>query len=285
MKQVTWLLALAGLCLGAVACPSNGGGAVGSKEDAFAGGDIKADCFDCDPNDLRSAFEQADLGRTGFYRRGTTWTVAFQFRTDHRNEMNALRGPDTIVEGGDAGDTYLFEYRVASLGTRVFGDYKRPTATIEIQQAASAGPLAGLVAEDRLDRYTYQMDLIMNDLFQGVAKVYYDARYPHGHYVELGEGARVRSAADPFPVFVPDVTVAAPETRSLPPLSPSLEAIAVKAAEVGWLPADWKTAEYRYFEFDLEGGTEAVYWRKGDLWPSFVTSWQGDALLVRQVEP
>ncbi len=285
MRRCIVLAVGAVLGFGLMGCPSSGGGAVGSKEDAFQGGNIKADCFDCDPADLRSAFEQANLGRTGFYRKGTTWMVAFQFRTDRRNEKNGLLGPDEIVDPGDAGDTYLFQYTVTSLGTRVFGDYKRPTATIKIQQASEAGPLTGLVAEDRLDRYTYEMDLVMNDLFQGVAKVYYDARYPHGRYVELGEGARVRSASDPFPIYVPDVTVASEETRPLPALSPALEAIAAKAAEVGWLPADWQTADYRYFEFDLEGGTETVYWRKGDLWPSFVTSWQGDALLVRQIEP
>ncbi|MDF1563877.1 MAG: hypothetical protein P1V51_12585 [Deltaproteobacteria bacterium] len=266
------------------ACSGNGNQNVGSKEDAFEGTDIKADCFDCDPADLASAYEQAELGRTGFLRTGHTWQVAYQFRADRRLERRDV-GPDEAVNAGALGDLFLLDYRVGGLERRVIGDYKRSVARIEIQQASEAGPYAGLVAPERLDTFTYQVDLLMDDLFRGVAKVYYDRNFPHGRYVEMGEGSRVRAAMDPFPVEVPNVTVEGRDTRSLPALSAELTAVANKAAELGRLPADWQTRSYRYFKFDLEGGVEEVYWASGDLWPSFVTGARGDALLVWQLEP
>ena len=283
MRWMNWaVFGLSALLL--AACPGNGNNAVGSKEDAFEGGDIKADCFDCDPANLASAYEQAELGRTGFLRTGTTWQVAYQFRSDRRHERREV-GPDEAVGAGSLGDAYLLDYRVDGLETRVIGDYKRSVARIEISQASEAGPYNGLLATDRLDTFTFQVDLLMDDLFRGVAKVYFDRNFPHGRYVEMGEGSRVRAAMDAFPVEVPNVTVAGRETRSLPALSPELAAIAQKAVEVGRLPADWQTRSYRYFKFDLEGGVEEVYWASGDLWPSFVTGARGDALLVWQLEP
>jgi len=284
MRSMIWIaMSLSVLVL--AGCSGNGKNKnVGSKEDAFEGGDIKADCFDCDPADLRSAFEQAELGRTGFLRAGTTWEVAYQFRSDRRAERREV-GPDEAVTQGGLGDAYLLDYRVDSLQTRVIGAYKRSVARIEIQQASEAGPYGGLLATDRLDTFTYQVDLLMDDLFRGVGKVYFTREFPHGHYVELGEGTRVRAAMDPFPVEVPNVTVASRETRTLPSLSSELAAIATKAVELGRLSADWQTRQYRYFKFDLEGGSEEVYWASGDLWPSFVTGSRGDALLVWQLEP
>lgn len=281
-RWMNW--ALMGLLILA-GCSGNGNNKdVGSKEDVFEGGAIKADCFDCDPADLRSAYEQAELGRTGFLRAGHTWQVAYQFRSDRRFERREV-GPDEAVGEGSLGDAYLLDYRVASLESRVIGDYKRSVARIEVKQASEAGPYAGKLASDRLDTFTFQVNLLMDDLFRGVAKVYYDRSYPHGRYVELGEGSRVRAAMDAFPVEVPNVTVAATETRSLPTLSPELSTIAAKAVELGRLPADWQTRSYRYFKFDLEGGLEEVYWASGDLWPSFVTGARGDGLLVWQLEP
>ncbi len=284
LQSIPWIV-LCGATLLVAACSGKGTqNAVGSKEDAFEGGAIKADCFDCDPADLRSAYEQADLGRSGFLRKGTTWQVAYLFRPDRRAERREI-GPDETVVPGTQDDLYLFDYQVRGLETRVIGSYKRSVARIRIQQSAEPGPYAGLVATDRLDTYTYQVDLLMDDLFRGVAKVYYDQRYPHGRWVELGEGSRVRSAMDPFPVDVPNVTVAGKETRSLPTLPAPLQAVAAKAVELGRLSADWQTRPYRYFKFDLEGGAEEVYWAPGDLWPSYVTGIRGDALLVWQLEP
>jgi hypothetical protein len=255
----------------------------GSKHDLFDESGIKADCFDCDPSDLRSAFEQADLGRTGFYRRGTSWQVAYQFHVERSHERHLL-GPGETRQAGAAGDVYLFDYRVARLSNRIFGDYRRPVAHIEIYQSPEVAPYTGLVADGRLDAHEYQMEVLVNDLFEGVAKVYYNERYPNGRYVELSDGARVRSLTDPFPADVPNVTVADTETRALPALSPALTAVAEKAAELGRLPADWNTRTYRYFTFGFEDGTEEVYWAPGDLWPSYVRTPRGDALLIRQIE-
>ncbi len=255
----------------------------GSKHDLFDESGMKADCFDCDPSDLRSAFEQADLGRTGFYRRGTTWQVAFQYHVDRSHERHLL-GPGEMRGTGGMEDVYLFDYRVARVTSRVFGEYRRKVAHLEIYQAPEAGPFTGLVAEDRLDTHEYQMKVLMNDLFEGVAKIFFNDTYPNGRYVELGGGVQVRSPSDPFPVDVPNVTVAGRETRPLPPLSPELHEVATKAAEIGWLAPDWETREYRFFTFGLEDGVEDVYWAPGDLWPSYVRTPRGDALLVRQVE-
>lgn len=282
-KYPIWTSGL--LALGLLACSGKGTPAdVGSKEDAFEG-DLKADCLDCDPADLRSAFEQASLGRDGFYRKGTTWTVAWQFREDRSFEKHIL-GPDEVRPAASLGDLFVFDYRVDEVSRRIIGDHRRDVAHIQITQTAELGPFAGLAATDRLDTDTFQIDLLMDDLFRPVEKVYYDRAHPHGRRVGRSALGRVRSAMDPFPADVPDVTVADTATAPLPAVTPEMKAIGAKAAELGWLAADWDTrTDLRHFDLEGANGSAEVWWAPGDLWPTYVRTHRGEGILVRQLEP
>lgn len=249
--------------------------ALPDKEAAFGSGNTKADCLGCSEADAKSALEQTGLA-SRFLRSADFWQVAYKFHHNRAQEMGPL---DTLETGTSitGGDVYLFNYDVEKLERRVIGDYKRQVATLRIYQGTVANAFKGLVSENAVDEFDKEMQLELDDLLRAVGKTYFNEEYPNGRYVGIEPGDGVRPTSDAFPTAVPNIKKGDTATKKLPALPADLERLANKAAETGKLPQAWKTRDYRYFSF---AGGEETYWAKGELWPFYVRSDAGEALLV-----
>lgn len=290
---------------------------VGSKEDAIPDTGGPADCFNCDPANLKSAMEQVGLGRR-FLKAGDAWVVAFKFRESKllRKELqelpiddeHALLSPGRrAFDPGDKDSVYLFDYYVTGVSKRILGTYRRSVAKIrmQVQYDRPSGAedsfddvlstYRGLVATVPPSAHEFKLELELSDLLSGLGKTYYTSEYPNGRRVDAAGDAALRSVTDAFPTAIPNVDKKQTAIRKLPAvgngagqLAPELKALADKAATAGLISATWQTRDYRYFVMDLDTdpadgqdvGTERVWWAVGEAWPFLTMSERGQALAV-----
>jgi len=245
--------------------------AVGGKE---AGGDFKADCFDC-AVDGPGAFIETGVADKAFWSVGNTWQVMYLLRTDARTQMQPM---DLEQVAKPTAGLVVLDFTVIELGEHTIGGQTRKTATIRITQGEPRGAVSQAVAADELvqaDAYTKRIDLVLNDLWQAVSVTEYNRDYPEGRLVKVDPRQALTGLDTAFPYVVPNAYVGASE-EPLPALPEALAAAAVVA-----------NAQYTartYFHFDLKGHgyaqSEHVFWAKGEPWPYLVETANATGVLV-----
>ncbi|MEZ4468783.1 MAG: hypothetical protein R3F43_31235 [bacterium] len=152
----------------------------GGKE---AGGDFKADCFDC-AVDGPGAFVETGISEKPFWKVGDAWQVLDQLKSDARTQMQPMELEQVAKP---AVGLVVVDFQVIELGEHVIGGQTRKTATLKITQGAPRGGVSQVIGQDELvqvDQFTQRIDLVLNDLWQPVSVTEYTRDYPNGRLVK-----------------------------------------------------------------------------------------------------
>jgi len=257
-----WVVGVAAM---AVACSSAQGPATPPANGGSPKITGKGDCPDCDPGG-GSAFQQTGMA-SRFYRPGDTFYVAFRF--DHRSDM-AMSAPTLLTERKTASEVYLFRYRVLSVTKNVFDRVMREVAEIEVTQATPPSH-AELFAPDRLDQHEPKLLFTLNDLLDPIEETLFNSEYPDGYDVEVNQKSSLNTGSSVYPHTIPRILVSG-SGSGLPPVPPDLADILAVFAPT------WDQRTFQKYEFD---NGDVVFWARGDLWPFYVRTSQGEGVLIQ----
>ncbi|MCB9548302.1 MAG: hypothetical protein H6706_21030 [Myxococcales bacterium] len=239
-----------------------------------AGGDFKADCFDC-AVDGPGAFVELGISEKPFWKVGDAWQVLYQLKSDARTQMQPMELEQVAKP---AVGLVVLDFQVIELGEHVIGGQTRKTATVKITQGSPRGGVSQVVSADEMvqvDQFTQRIDLVLNDLWQPVSVTEYTRDFPNGRLVKQDPRAALASNDSAFPYVVPNAYVGA-AAEALPALDGVLAEVAA-AANSSYTARD-------YFHFDLKGRgydlSEQVFWAKGEPWPFLVETPGATGVLV-----
>jgi hypothetical protein len=270
-------------------------GSDGSTDNRTASG--KADTDEEFHADASRESALAALGLDGrFLVEGDRWQVAWVHRSDdspHRDGKaqlgNATFMPPTLVG-----------YEVTEIGTIDYGTTTRRTATVAVK-GDSLGPtaIAGLVAPP-FNTVDEQIDYRVNDLFNPVSKRYHsvDAKgVPTTRFLALDGRANLTMQFDSLPNGYPNLDRIVPRPSCdaefyANALDPTWNDYTACWGDAPALPAEL-AALGRAAGVDLESPgmhikatasqPDYVFWRSGDLHPTYVAGPRGYGLLVDQI--
>lgn len=253
----------------------------------------KADCPDCDDAGPAALIQAGLAGR--FYTTGETWQVAWQFTQRGDHEMQPvlhvdpmdLPAEDSAIAARTMSDVFLFDYAVQAVDERIFTSkegkrVKRQVATIDITPGDPAATAhAEVFSAQRIGRFEPRFRFEMNDLLDPVAETLYTRQHPNGLRVEVDQVSRLQTGSSLFPHTVPRVLTTANKAFGddfAAAMSPD-----VAAAADAFAPG-WRARVYNRYSFDGQGEAagqgDVVYWAKGDMWPFYVKTEQGEGVLI-----
>jgi hypothetical protein len=293
MKTMSkWASAALAGALAVSACASESAPAMDptDQEKPAAG---KADCPDCDDTGP-GALVQAGL-YDGFYEAGHTWRVAWQFTQRTDMEMKPVLHVDPLdlpaessaLASRSVSDVFLFDYAVLGTAERIFTAkdgtrVKRQVATIRIAPGDPAATAHQEVfSAQEIGRFEPKFVFELNDLLEPVAETIFSRTYPNGRRIEVDSVSRLATGSSLFPHAVPRVLTGAVTVFGddfADRVSPE-----VAAAADAFAPG-WRSRTYNAYTFEgkgeIEGQGDVVAWAKGDLWPFYVKTDQGEGVLV-----
>jgi hypothetical protein len=208
------------------------------------------------PEALSTSLVTSVLGR--YYQVGDQWDVlAWQQSSDAAAKTSAPT---------------RFRGRVGSFHYEVIDVKPGNPAQVTVRITQKVGP--------KVDPRVIWLDLTMSDRFAQSKKVYHLAN--ENTYSASPNGLHTAvSVLELFPLDVPDIYTA---EKLTPPALPELPPTFQKQAEqAGYSATSIDLKQSAWFQQeDLFGRPIEVLWQHGDLWPSYMKTPGGVAILVRQ---
>lgn len=203
------------------------------------------------------------LNRVGRkYQVGDQWDIAA-----YQSESTRLKNTaDAASQEDRFGQVGIFHFEVKSITS---GD--RPEMTIQVTQREAFG-------QKPVDAWVKHLTLTLNPNLVQVAKSYTFVDRPESYHVNPN-GVRSRlSKLELFPLDVPDVVTA---ESSKPAQVPALPENLRPVAKSGGFDVDLQKSLW-FEQDDFFGRPVEILWQRGDLWPTYVKTPQGIAILIRK---
>ena len=206
-------------------------------------------------NSLSTSLVRNVLGR--YYQVGDVWDV---LACKERSNESAMTS-EPVVSHYRCG---LFHYEVTDV---------KPGAEAQVTVHVTQKEGYGLkVADPKV----YSLDLTMSDKFAQSKKIYQFTN--RGAFYASPNGVHNSATLlELYPLDVPDIYTAEQLTASeLPALPPQIQSVAQQAG----YSADLSKSAW-FEQQDLFGRSVQILWQRGDLWPTYMKTATGTAILVR----